>query len=338
MKKLSLLSGLLYLLSCLYSCQKSDTFELKGDLQEMTGDVLFLIYDDPDPKIDTIYPRKGKFEYAFVPDTLCLMRLTDESGNIIPVFADKGWEVRLKGKLDKPTIEGDGYNKEYQEFLTQANATDSRQKQEAMAETFIKSHPQSFVSAYLINQYFVQKPEPDEQKIEELIEPLEGKVKDSRILGMVIKSLPTKKGNKQNDNYISYYSARLRDGKYLSWNTQKGQFTLVNFWATWDKKSVTLKDSLYQLTKNFKEKEFRILNISLDYDKKAWERNCKEDSEQWIELCDAKGWNSTLVRQKNINEIPANILVNPGRKIVARNIYGNDLKKKLHELTEENRK
>lgn len=338
MKKLFPLCGFLCLVMCISSCKKSDSFDLKGEMQDLTSDIILAIYDDPDSKIDTIYPRNGKFEYTFVPDTLCLIRLADDSGHTIPVFADKGWRVTLKGSFSRPVIEGDGYNQEYQEFLTQIGNAGNPQEQERIAETFIKSHPQSFVSAYLINRYFVQKDQPDEKKIMELINPLDGKVKDSRVLGVVIKSLPDEKRNKKSTDYISYYSVRKRDGKYLSWNNRKGQYTLINFWATWNKKSVELKDSLHQLCKEFKKEELKVLNISLDFDMKAWEKNCENDSEQWIEVCDKEGWNNTIAGQMNIRQIPYNILVNSGRRVEAKNLYGNRLRKKLHELTNKDKK
>ena len=55
------------------------------------------------------------------------------------------------------------------------------------AEEFIVQHPHSFVSAYLINDYFVQVPQPDIEKDQSLIEPLGGNIKDSRILSMALK-------------------------------------------------------------------------------------------------------------------------------------------------------
>lgn len=330
MKKLSPFFGFVCLLFCLISCKENDKFELKGEVEGLTSDMLLVVYDDPESKIDTIYPQGGKFKYEFVPDTLNMFRLVDGSGSFIPIFADKGWKVSLKGRFAEPVVEGDGFNGEYQEFLSQIKGENDYARQEQLAEAFIKSHLQSFVSAYLIDKYFVQKMSPDEKKIKELIDPLDGKIKDSRVIGLIIKSMSEKKER----NYINYFSVMKRDGRYLSWNTHKRQYTLINFWATWDKESVLQRDSLYRLCEEFGEDDLRVLNFSLDYDKKAWAEACKDDTGQWIELCDAKGWNNSVLEQINVSRLPANVLVSSGRRIEAVGLFGNELKIKLEELTE----
>ena len=117
MKKLYLLLLSVYLLFCLDSCRQSDEFELKGELEGITSDMILVVFDDPDSKLDTIYPRGGKFTYAFSPDTLNTFRLVNDSGEVFPIFADKGWKVSVKGSFAHPEIKGDGPNNEYQDFL-----------------------------------------------------------------------------------------------------------------------------------------------------------------------------------------------------------------------------
>ena len=82
----------------------------------------------------------------------------------------------------------------------------------------------------------------------------------------------------------------------------------------------------------------KVLNISLDYDKDQWEKSCKEDTEQWIEICDRRGWGNQIIEQMNIQEIPANILVNSSRKVLATDLYGDDLRNKIKELTKDKKK
>ena len=61
MKKLYLLLLSVYLLFCLDSCRQSEEFELKGELEGITSDMILVVFDDPESKLDTIYPREGKF-------------------------------------------------------------------------------------------------------------------------------------------------------------------------------------------------------------------------------------------------------------------------------------
>lgn len=272
MKKLYLLLLSVYLLFCLDSCRQSDEFELKGELEGITSDMILVVFDDPDSKLDTIYPRGGKFTYAFSPDTLNTFRLVNDSGEVFPIFADKGWKVSVKGSFAHPEIKGDGPNNEYQEFLQSIHALKDSAQICQQAENFIKSHPSSPASAYILYWYFSQSANPNLSLIARLAEPLTGKVKDCRVLNEVLQKLPEKE--KSTSTYLNYLSVKKRNSEYLSWSssgTQK-QYSLINFWASWDKESIAIKDSLYALCEKFSKNNFRVVNFSLDYNKEEWEK------------------------------------------------------------------
>lgn len=337
MKKLYLLLLSVYLLFCLDSCRQSDEFELKGELEGITSDMILVVFDDPDSKLDTIYPRGGKFTYAFSPDTLNTFRLVNDSGEVFPIFADKGWKVSVKGSFAHPEIKGDGPNNEYQEFLQSIHALKDSAQICQQAENFIKSHPSSPASAYILYWYFSQSANPNLSLIARLTEPLTGKVKDCRVLNEVLQKLHEKE--KSTSTYLNYLSVKKRNGEYLSWSssgTQK-QYSLINFWASWDKESIAIKDSLYALCEKFSKNNFRVVNFSLDYNKEEWGKNTQKDTEQWIEVCDYKGWNNQILKQQNIQRLPYNILIDRNRKILGSNLYGNALQTKMEALIAEDK-
>ena len=337
MKKLYLLLLSVYLLFCLDSCRQSDEFELKGELEGITSDMILVVFDDPDSKLDTIYPRGGKFTYAFSPDTLNTFRLVNDSGEVFPIFADKGWKVSVKGSFAHPEIKGDGPNNVYQEFLQSIHALKDSAQICQQAENFIKSHPSSPASAYILYWYFSQSANPNLSLIARLTEPLTGKVKDCRVLNEVLHKLPEKE--KSTSTYLNYLSVKKRNGEYLSWSssgTQK-QYSLINFWASWDKESIAIKDSLYALCEKFSKNNFRVVNFSLDYNKEEWGKNTQKDTEQWIEVCDYKGWNNQILKQQNIQRLPYNILIDRNRKILGSNLYGNALQTKMEALIAEDK-
>lgn len=325
---------------CLASCKKKPEFVLQGELQNYTSDEILVVYDDPVSKLDTIILKDGKFTYTFSPDTLTLFRLVSpDIARTIPVFADKTLHMTLKGKFENPIISGDGENGEYGKFLESLqNIKEDSTAITQKAKEFIIQHPHSFVSAYLINDYFVQVPHPDIEEIRTLIEPLGGNIKDSRILGVVLKSIPPKDKTERDEKYLTYFSCKDRNGKYVTWSTSENNYTLLNFWASWDKASVSVRDSLVQMIKKFPETKFRVLNISLDYEKKKWLEACKDDSKQWIEVCDYKGWSNQVVKQNNIHKLPANILIDRNRKVIAKDLEGKDLYTKAEQLIKEDKK
>lgn len=332
MKKLYPLLTLIILLSCFSSCEKKMDFELRGELENFKSERILVVYDDPEVKLDTIYPKDGKFLYKLIPDTIHLFRLVDEAGRAIPIFADKGDRVTLTGSFEQPEVSGDGANRDYQEFRERIASIqhDSAAVSKA-AEDFIRSHPQSFASAYLIDRYFVQVPDPDVERIKGLIDPLSGNIKDCRVLSTVLQTIPQK--NEPQLTNVSYFSCKDRSGKYVSWSSKEG-YTLINFWASWNELSKIRRDSLAEQVKRLPKDEFRILNLSLDFNEKSWLSACKDDSEQWIEICDNKGWENQIIKQQNIKRLPANILVDRSRKILGTNLYGEALYDKVMQLTQ----
>lgn len=194
---------------CLASCKKKPEFVLQGELQNCSSDEILVVYDDPVSKLDTIILKDGKFTYTFSPDTLTLFRLVSpDMLKTIPVFADKTLHMTLKGSFENPVISGDGENGVYGKFLESLQNLKDSTAITQKAEEFIVQHPHSFVSAYLINDYFVQVPQPDIEKTRSLIEPLGGNIKDSRILSMALKSIPPKDKTERNENTSHIFHAK----------------------------------------------------------------------------------------------------------------------------------
>lgn len=335
MKKLYSLLVLLYLLFCFDSCKQKEAFELRGELTDLSLDTLWVVFDDPEIRLDTLFPQGGKFTYTFTPDTLQLFRLVDTNGNYLPVFADKGWEVTVKGSLASPQVKGEGPNRDYQEFLSRAKTLQGDSIALAhWAEEFVRQHPSSFASAYVIDQYFVQTPQPDVEKVRGLINPLRGEVKDSHLLSMILQTISQRKSDNDTE-YLSYFSCKDRNGKYISWTENKENYILINFWASWDKGSMAERDSLMKSCQRLPKEKFRVVNFSLDYEKKAWLDACKKDTDFWVEVCDYAGWENSLIKQQRIACIPANILISRNRKILATNLYGEELYNKVLQLIDE---
>ena len=58
----------------------------------------------------------------------------------------------------------------------------------------------------------------------------------------------------------------------------------------------------------------------------------KKDELTWTHISDLKGWESIAGRAYGVQSIPANFLLDPGGKIIARDLRGSDLEAKLAEV------
>ena len=101
--------------------------------------------------------------------------------------------MKLTGSFDTPVISGEGENAVYGEFLKSIDEirTDTavvRMK----AKEFVRTHLQSFASAYIIHQFFIQSTQPDLEELASILAPLDGMVKDSYILGGALEAIADK--------------------------------------------------------------------------------------------------------------------------------------------------
>jgi len=82
----------------------------------------------------------------------------------------------------------------------------------------------------------------------------------------------------------------------------------------------------------FKNKNFTVLGVSLDQNKKAWLDAIKMDGLVWSHVSDLKGWGNQVAALFKVSSIPQNLLLDPEGRIIAKNLRGPVLENKLNVL------
>ncbi|MFC3196716.1 redoxin domain-containing protein [Parapedobacter deserti] len=198
---------------------------------------------------------------------------------------------------------------------------------------FAQEHPGSIASVEALHQY--AGPMPDASMLEPLYRSLALHVRQSypgQVLGaQLVQAKQTSEGQPAPD-----FTQPTPDGKDVHLADFRGGYVLVDFWASWCKPCRVENPHLVAAYRQFKDRGFTILGVSLDSEtgRQAWLKAIADDGLEWTQVSDLQGWKNKAAQLYGVKAIPQNFLIDPSGKIVARDLRGDALHEKLQQLFE----
>ena len=290
------------------------------------------------------------------PQILYTLKVKGKRGSM-PFFADNK-DVTFVGDINNPQAvaimasesqaELDAYNEQLNQFdmqirdlyalMQQAFANEDTlmmdslntvgtalmEEQDSFRDDYIKAHPESFVTHYILDG--VKQDYPLDQ-LKDLMALFTTESIYSRHLNeYVAKQERLEVGQP----FIDFTLKTNNDTEVvLSEMIPQNKLTLVDFWASWCGPCRHENPVVKAAYEQFHELGFDVIGVSVDQEEQDWLDAVEEDELPWIQVRDVE---HKVSEDYMIYYIPSNFLFDQNGTMVAKGLRGEDLAAKLSEL------
>jgi peroxiredoxin len=203
--------------------------------------------------------------------------------------------------------------------------------QKKYVEGFIKDHPSSLSSLFVLNSKLGNTVVMDEEQDFDLFKTLDSALMikypenkhaidhHKRVLEIKARIYDKFMADEKLSPGNSAPSLVMKDttGELFSLRNLKGQTVLLYFWAGWNAKSRLDNRKLVPLYGQYKKQGVKIFGVSLDENERIWKGAIKLDKLPWIQGSDLMGFNSPANKKFNLNgELPMYYIIDAKGKIV----------------------
>lgn len=354
LKKMKLIT---MVLCCCGLASYAQTTTVLGDITGLKANDLVVHYYRGDKNVtDTIKVKAGKFKWITQmaePQKVAIMF----TNRYVEFFAESG-TIHLKGTVDsvqnlkvtgsKVQDESDAYDRSLKDLssqempLYQKYGKVSKEEQVALeqklevlrgekrerANQYIALHPKSAFSLSLVADRAAMGSYQSVAEAFAKLDPVAQKSDEGKRISERLVVLKRSAIGEPMLNFIQNDT----EGKPVKFADFKGKYVLVDFWASWCGPCRAENPNVLKAYNLYKDKNFTVVGVSLDDKGENWKKAIKDDAMPWTQVSDLKGWENEVSTYYGIRGIPSTLLIDPNGKIIAKDLRGEILNKKLEEL------
>ena len=362
MKKISVLAAIVALAAAA-SCSQGTKYSVNG-LASQEGETVYILDQITSSPIDSAVVKDGKFSISGKAPQEALLKITVPGSDWQFPFFNDGKPVsvdfsnmtltgsELNNKLSEYDLKTSNAYNEYSDFALALNMLPEEEIEAKMPEyqaafnkladaynsVFEENSDNIIPAAFLQMYYSINGDEkldeafangaawtkhPYAQNLKQRIDESNAKMKEAEAAKQAIIG----------QQFLDLEEADVDGNMHkLSEYVGKGNWVLVDFWASWCGPCKSEMPNVTAAYKKYHPKGFEIVGLSFDRTKEPWVEAIKEWDMPWIHLSDLKYWNSLASDVYHVNSIPDNLLINPEGKVEARGLRGAALEAKLAEI------
>ncbi|MEJ2882191.1 TlpA disulfide reductase family protein [Pedobacter sp. GR22-6] len=356
------ISYLLILCLAFAACKENDKFEIKGQFKNATPQskvYLFGLQKDNAVALDsTVFSEKGEFRFSHSTADVDFFKISADSheymiiaknGDVISISADlsdKNLGYHISGAREADKLQE--LNTTKNEYIGRINAIQSKFEETVAAQPdkrdmimeqvrpqynaeiqalnaailkFAEANSSSLAGFYAIN---LLNPAEYEKEVVAYSDKIKSSFSNNAAVTDFLKKMAGLKAV-QVGQPAPQFTINGIDGKPVKLSDFKGKYVLIDFWASWCMPCRQENPNLVKAYRQFKDKNFTVLGISLDKDVAAWKKAIEADQLTWNHAGELSDFDGATVRLYQVEAIPSSFLIDPNGKIVAKGLRGEEL-------------
>ncbi|MBP5770331.1 MAG: DUF4369 domain-containing protein [Bacteroidaceae bacterium] len=286
------------------ACSNKKTFRLRGTFENLQqADVFIYSPDGGIDRVDTLHIIEGEFDWKTPLANEAIFYIIFPNFSEQVIFARPGDVVKIEGngnQLRSLTIQGNPENDELTEFRL-SHLEDHPDSLKKAMQAFIKEKPATRVASYMQRQITLSRAVLSRlkvgQKLPDIVLP------------------PDSLGGPEPDDDYKLPSSDNKDTLFINSKQKNPKPVLLIFWASWKRNSVDDFPQIRNILRN--NKQIQPVSISLDYDLSPYYYNLRRDSIHFDRRCYKQVWQTPIVQQLSIRDLPYYILVDKQRHVLA---------------------